>query len=946
MKPRAPNLPPGAHIAPFFVLNDRLDVDRLTAMVNECAQAGFDAIILHPRPGLRTPYLSKSWFAAIRCCLEAAKRVGLKIWLYDEFPYPSGAAGGRVVQRNFEFAEKHLSTARFALKGGGVVTQPLGTAPILEAFLVPSGNSNVARWREAQVVTSSVGMRNTTWISSATWDSRYYYSPEHALLYGCPRSSDYLPEQVFEDELPPGDWDLVVFSTTTGGDFLEPFGNYVDLSNPDATAAFLEETHERYREHFSEDFGSDILGVFTDEPKFRNDLPWSRMIADAWQDYQDDPRALLSLLPEREDEDVLRRYRQSTSDQFHKNWIVPIRTWCSKNNLGLIGHISPEEDWWDECHCAGSILRHLREFSIPGCDIIIPAVGDRFHPVLSFTPSLAVSAAAQSGSSHALCEVFGCSNYSLDMQTVKRVADWLMVSGINFVVPHGCFYSLAGLRRYDAPPTFLSPSTLSPFLGEWSAHVAETAKSLGPRPFADLLIVRPMSHLFGLSEEGREEARGIFQKAIDLVQSLLEKGLSFHWVDDFELPDAQVEAGTVGVGCASYKNIVVWRELASPEVTAWLDAQRIRPLSPTDAMALDGPLDCPEGEVRAACNAQGHWFCVNLSPARRRFAIAGHKAVLDGYESRWVDGVVPPAPAHQSLKLAGDWIIRPPEENTFRIMEWTCNGESRLPGSGYDVLRLAPVPTSPTVFGPVPNSQALSAQSHLVYEATFSWKGPGGDLSLCFEEGMVEGSWTCFFNDVRLNDWQSRADAFGGSQHQVSGYLQSGTNRIRLEVTASDAKDGLWLEPVLRGQFQVGNTGELQLPSSEIKGDDWSHCGYPHFSGSMDFERTFHWDPEDSTQDVFLVFNRPPAGMVEVIVNDHSQGFLLWSPWQLPLRKGLQPGKNRMKLRVTNTLQNFISGQSQPSGVLDGIEIRTMTRASVARPSAVEPRFQPEEVEV
>lgn len=922
MKNRESILPSGAHIAPFLVLNDRLDPDHLSVMIDECAEAGFDAVILHPRPGLRTPYLSKAWFAAIGHCLDAARQVGLKVWLYDEFPYPSGAAGGRVIQRNSEFAEKHLLTTRFSLKGGGVVTQALGSAPILEAFLLPTPGQGGFDWEEARLVTSSVGLRNTTWISSYNWDSRHYYSSDHARLYECPRSSDYLPEQVFEEELPPGDWSLIVFTTATGGEFLEPFGHYVDLSNRDATAAFLDETHERYRNHFSEFFGSEILGVFTDEPKYRSALPWSRSIAETWDAYREDPRALLALLPESQDESTLRSFRRSTSDLYHENWILPNREWCTNNKLGLIGHISPEEDWWEECRCAGSILRHLREFSIPGCDVIIPAVGDRSHPVLNFTPSLAVSAAAQAGATHALCEVFGCSNYSLDMQTVKRVSDWLMVSGINFIVPHGCFYSLAGLRRYDAPPTFLSPSTLQPFLAEWSAHVTETAKSLGPKQSADLVIVRPMSWLFGLSEHRREEAKSLFQEALDLVQNLLDKGLSFHWMDDSDLVTAEVREDKIHLGSASYQKIVHWRKLASPEVTEWLEKHEFRSLSPAKAMALEGPLKCPEGEVRVARNLLGQWFCVNLSPSLRRFTIVGHEACLSGYESRWITTSELSSFSPRRISLGGNWKIRVPQENTLRMMEWTCNGQARTPGSGYETHFLPPSATFATVFGPVPSSDAVSTPRRLVYKSEFFWRGSTGDLALCFEEEMVAGAWTCYCNDIELQDWIPRADAFGGTQRQITEFLRQGSNQIRLEIMAEDARDGLWLEPVLRGNFQVGSAGELQLPDPKIMGNDWSRCGYPHYSGTMDFERTFEWDGDDTGGEIFLAFTNPPAGMVEVIVNERPQGFLLWSPWQIPLREGLRPGENTIRLRVTNTLHNFVSGQAFPSGILDGVEIQ------------------------
>jgi len=725
------NLKPGAHIAPFFILNAELQKDRLREMVIECSEAGFDAIILHPRPGLRTPYLSNAWFAAVEFCISEARELGLKVWLYDEYPWPSGAAGGRVIQRNADFAEKHLAIKRYSLKGGGLVRQVLGENPVLEAFLSPLPESAKTPWSNARVVTSSVGMRNTTWITR-NWDSRGYYQLKYAPKYECRRAMEYLPEQVFEDELPEGDWELITFTVNVGSDFLEPFGNYVDLSSRAATDAFLEETHEQYRRRFERLFGSDILGIFTDEPKYRDALPWSKSISEAWTDYQRDPRALLALLPEAEAGELRKRYRQLTTSLYSENWIVPIRDWCRKEKLAFIGHISPEEDWWGECCFAGSILRHLRHFSVPGCDLIIPAVGDRAHSVLNFTPSMAVSAAAQAGASHALCEVFACSNYSLDLQTIKRVADWLMFFGINFIVPHACFYSLAGPRRFDAPPTFLLPSTMHPFLAQWSAYIRETAESLGPRRPVDVALVRPMSYLFGVSEDRRGEVSCLFEQAMKVAEHLLEQGLTFHWVDDSDLSAAQVRDGSLLVGHAAYRLLIVWSVHLPSEAAEMLTTHAIPTLSPAEALALKGPLVCQDGDVRATRDAKGRWFCINLSPEPRRFKINDMEAFLDGYESRWIDSSALPSAAQTHLKLAGDWDVIAPEENTCRLTNWTCDGVPRPVGQAYHTLMNDPIAVK-TVYGPVPKNPALLNERRLVYETSIIWEGALKPVSLCLE---------------------------------------------------------------------------------------------------------------------------------------------------------------------------------------------------------------------
>jgi len=919
------SIKPGGHIAPFFVLNSELREGRLREMVRECADAGFDAIILHPRPGLRTPYLSKAWFDAIEICITEARGLGLKTWLYDEFPWPSGAAGGRVIQRNPDFAEKHLSIKRYALEGGGRVAQVLGSRPVIEAFLVPLADGKPV-WSGARIVTESVGMRNTTWVTR-DWDSRYYYLAKYVRRYECRRAMDYLPEQVFEDELPAGPWELIAFSIETGSDFVEPFGHYVDLSTREATDAFLEETHERYRARFAHWFGSDILGIFTDEPKYRNPLPWSKTIANSWTDYQRDPRALLALLPDSDAVELRKSYREQITGCFSDNWLAPIRDWCRKAKLGLIGHISPEEDWHAESLFVGSILRHLREFAVPGCDLIIPAVGDAEHKVLNFTPSMAVSAAAQAGASHALCEVFACSNYSLDMQTMKRMGDWLMFFGINFIVPHGCFSSLAGPRRFDAPPTLIPPSTLHPFLAEWSRSVHETAQTLGPSREVDWAVVRPMSHLFGLSEKQHAEAVRLFEEAMDVVEHFLEQGISFHWVDDFDLEEAEIGQGSLKVGCANYRQVILWEGLLPPGDLKRLRTHGIRCLSSEEALALTGPLECSEGDVRAARDTRGRWFCLNLSPAPRRFRIAGMEVFLEGYESRWIASPRS-QPARQFRKpLAGGWEIQPLAENTFRLTNWTCNGAPHSMGSAYHAL----VPRSAsvsTVYGPVPQVPELAAAKKLVYETMIYWDGPPAPLSLCLEEGALVGSAEIFFGGKKLTAWKQRTDFFGGREWDVAPLLRQGAIPLRIEITAMDARDGLWLDPVLRGDFLIAEEGEMRRRSGQdlLCGGDWSRIGYPHYSGTMEFVQTFHWEESRPLEATWLVFAQPPAGTgVEVLLNGKPMGVLQWAPWRLPVERALRAGPNRLCLRVTNTLHNFLYGEARASGPLDLVEIHVVS---------------------
>ena len=80
----------------FWVLNDDCTDAVMDKMLAAFVKSGAAAVCLHPRCGLTVPYGGTDWFDLIRRTTEKCAKAGLQVWLYDEDPYPSGAAGGRV----------------------------------------------------------------------------------------------------------------------------------------------------------------------------------------------------------------------------------------------------------------------------------------------------------------------------------------------------------------------------------------------------------------------------------------------------------------------------------------------------------------------------------------------------------------------------------------------------------------------------------------------------------------------------------------------------------------------------------------------------------------------------------------------------------------------------------------------------------------------------------
>lgn len=95
-------------VVPFWMLNDLLRKEKLISQLKKIKKTGVNEVIVHPRFGLKTKYLSPEWFRAIKVILVWSSENNFKIWIYDEINWPSGYAGGQILKNNPELIGKCL----------------------------------------------------------------------------------------------------------------------------------------------------------------------------------------------------------------------------------------------------------------------------------------------------------------------------------------------------------------------------------------------------------------------------------------------------------------------------------------------------------------------------------------------------------------------------------------------------------------------------------------------------------------------------------------------------------------------------------------------------------------------------------------------------------------------------------------------------------------------
>lgn len=97
---------------PFYSLNDDLDAKELDRQLRLFKAGGFGGSFLHSRIGLLTPYLSDEWFGIMAAGVKTSQEIGIDAWFYDEDKWPSGFAGGIVPLKDPAFQARSLARVK------------------------------------------------------------------------------------------------------------------------------------------------------------------------------------------------------------------------------------------------------------------------------------------------------------------------------------------------------------------------------------------------------------------------------------------------------------------------------------------------------------------------------------------------------------------------------------------------------------------------------------------------------------------------------------------------------------------------------------------------------------------------------------------------------------------------------------------------------------------
>ncbi len=304
---------------PFWSWNDRLKEDELRRQIGVMQSLGMNGFFMHPRGGLETEYLSDEWFDCVRVCIDEAKKRGMEAWCYDENGWPSGFAGGKLLEDNANFALflRHENTDLF----------PTDDKNVLGVYILEGG--------KIKKVISPVAVDGAEYhIVRRCEDSSYVDTLDGNITAKFIEAT----HEEYKKRLPAGD-----LGTHMPGFFTDEPQYYRWAT------VWSDTIPEKFKAEYGYSVYDYLPALFIDEDfegavEFRYD------------------------------------YWRLCHRLFIENWIKPIYEWAEANGCQITGHAVEEASLSGQMWCCGGIMPFYEYEHIPGIDYLGRGLADDIAP--------------------------------------------------------------------------------------------------------------------------------------------------------------------------------------------------------------------------------------------------------------------------------------------------------------------------------------------------------------------------------------------------------------------------------------------------------------------------------------------------------------------------------------------------------------------------------------
>ncbi|KUJ09551.1 uncharacterized protein LY89DRAFT_627719 [Mollisia scopiformis] len=498
--------------APFWAWNTKLDKEQLLRQIDNFKDMGMGGFHAHVRTGLDTEYMGSEFMDMISACVEHAEKQEMLACLYDDDRWPSGAAGGKVIEQDPNNKGKHILFTPH-LYG----TIPLGGDRT-------SSSARACRSENGKLLASY----------DVELDDNGCLKSYRALKKG---ESGKNVWYAYMETNPSSPW----FNDQT----------YVDSLSPAAIATFIETTHEVYKSKVGDKFGTVIPCIFTDEPQFATKtqlsnpksgddvfLPWTTDIPETFkEEYSADlvkglPEVIWNL-PNGRPSLTRYRYHDHVCERFVSAFMDQLSQWARKNNLMLDGHMMEEPTLHSQTTALGEAMRCYRNMDMPGMDLLVDWIEYNTAKQVS-------SVSRQNGTKGSMSELYGVTHWTFTFEGHKGCGDWQAALGITFRVHHLCWVSMAGEGKRDYPACIGYQSPWYEEYGYIETHFARVGVAMTRgKPVTRVGVIHPIeSYWLAFGPNGSGDELGRRDQAFgDLTNWLLHALIDFDFISESLLPN-------------------------------------------------------------------------------------------------------------------------------------------------------------------------------------------------------------------------------------------------------------------------------------------------------------------------------------------------------------------------------------------------------------------------
>jgi autotransporter-associated beta strand protein len=514
--------------------------------VDQMAAAGIGGIQLFMQSDgyLQT---EQAW-SNVQTNILAANAAGLKVWVTDENGYPSGMAGGRVVEANPAHEARCLVEVKLDGRGRAnpfTLFLPTGAEKFVYAYLYPRDSSNQPVLSSNQVVPVQTNLVTGTGIRG-NWTLRAY-----ALR--------------INDESTQAMSTAAQFQTS---------GRYPDLLDSAAMQTFMSLTHEEYARRFGPLQGK-IDAFYSNEPNLMtlwwsgnpaerpggvSFLPWDGDISLRFQERHGyDMRPLSPSLftgaADTTSKLVRRHFYETVGTVLAQNFSQRIADWADQNGVLAAGHPLQEEDLYYHVIHYGDMFRFVEPMDVASCDVPMPDRGATWN---YWMPKF-LSSVAQFKNRPIVSALLdpliyrSQPNLTPVPQDFRRIVNMAVFSGVNQ------FQTYLSWSQYS-PASYRG---MSEYLGRLSLALrgARNAATVGLyypiETFQANFIPAPDFWTMPVTEW--QTLRSMQSTLNNTAQNLCKAGIDFNWLHGDWIRNAVIEGGVLVVGSHRYSTVVLPR---------------------------------------------------------------------------------------------------------------------------------------------------------------------------------------------------------------------------------------------------------------------------------------------------------------------------------------------------------------------------------------------------